>query len=81
MNTQNSTGSTQGTASGGRDPVCRPDQDQHTENRLHKIGLKDQGDAIEDHRRDRSSSGTGHDDSLARRKGSDTDRLGIARGD
>lgn len=72
-----------GVPSGNRENMTGPDEGRSPGNRLHDASLADRGEFIEDHRRDRDSNGLagGHDDSLARRRGDDSDRYGVSRGD
>lgn len=85
MNTQKSgpSGATGGVPSGSRENMTGPHEGRDTENRLHDVDLEARGEFLEDAQRDRDSNGLadGYDDSIARRKGGDTDRYGVSRGD
>ncbi|GAB2508469.1 hypothetical protein [Lysobacter humi (ex Lee et al. 2017)] len=83
MSTHTSPDTTRGVPSGNRENMTGPDEGRSPENRLHDASLADRGEFIEDHQRDRDSNGLagGQDDSLARRRGGDSDRYGVSRGD
>lgn len=73
-----------GEASGSREPYSGPSDGRTTDNRLHDIELRDGGESLEDHQRDRAGNGVpgGYDDSVEQRKGKDgPDRYGVSRGD
>ncbi len=72
-----------GTASGSRENMTGPREAGITEERLHNVNLSTRGEFLEDAQRDRDSKGVagGYDDSIARRRGEEQDRSGIARGD
>lgn len=72
-----------GVPSGNRENMTGPDGGRGAENRLHEASLADRGESIEDYQRDRDSNGLagGQDDSLTRRRGGDSDRYGVSRGD
>lgn len=79
MNTSRNTPTSVKRGKGGRDAggqhegLRHPIDDQHIEQRLDDVGLEDQGDVVEDHLRDRRSSGApGSDASDPGARGDDT---------
>ena len=83
MNNKQSLSSDHGTPSGNRQNMTGPDEGRGPENSLHNIDLSDRGESLEDHQRDRDSKGVagGYDDSVATRKGGESDYRGLTRGD